>query len=134
MLSKNRGYLPHAPGSTKPLHVSTVISTFEHVASISWITVLRARVSRSWRTLERQCPSTRLELEVCPKPKPHAILKTGAICRMPQASPNHCTIRQCYRFLSMWLPFHESLYSGRRVGVRIGLWNANVHLPALKPL
>jgi hypothetical protein len=32
---ENRGYLPHAPLSTKPLHVWISISVFEHVASIS---------------------------------------------------------------------------------------------------
>jgi hypothetical protein len=93
MLSKNRGYLPHAPGSTKPLHGSITISVFEHVASISWISVLRAQDSRSWRTLERRCPSHCLELPVRTKPKPHAIQKTGAICRMPLGRPNHCTVR-----------------------------------------
>jgi hypothetical protein len=81
--------------------------------------VLRAQDSRSWRTPERRCPSPHLELLVCPKPKPHAIQKIGAICRMPQASPNHCTVRQAYRFLSMWLPFQEWRTPGR--GLEFGL-------------
>jgi hypothetical protein len=34
----------------------------------------------------------------------------------------------------MWLPFHESLYSGRWFVVCSGLWNVSVHLDALNSL